>query len=38
VVGLLLVTLADSIGDGVVHAFNSTGQVRFLVVDLLDVF
>jgi hypothetical protein len=32
------VTLADSIGDGVVHAFHSSEQVWFLVVDLLGVF
>jgi hypothetical protein len=32
------VALADSIGDGVVHAFNSSRKVWFLVVGLLDVF
>jgi hypothetical protein len=32
------VALADSIGDGVIHAFNSFGMVWFLVVDLLGVF
>jgi hypothetical protein len=38
VVGLLLVSFVDTIGDGVVHAFNSTGKVRFLVVDFFNVF
>jgi hypothetical protein len=32
------VALTDSIGDGVGHAFNSSGKVRFLIVDLLGVF
>jgi hypothetical protein len=38
VVGLLLESFADTIGDGVVHAFNSTGKVQFLVVDFFNVF
>jgi hypothetical protein len=32
------VALADSIGDGVIHAYNSTGQVQLLVVGFLNVF
>jgi hypothetical protein len=38
VVGLLLVLFADTIGDGLVHAFNSTEKVRLLIVDFLNVF
>jgi hypothetical protein len=28
----------DTIGNGVVHAFNSTGKVRLLVVNFFNVF
>jgi hypothetical protein len=38
VVGLLLSSFADAIGDGVVHAFDSTGKVWLLIVDFLNVF
>jgi hypothetical protein len=29
---------ADTIGDGVVYAFNSTRKVRLLVVNFFNVF
>jgi hypothetical protein len=32
------VSFADTIDDGVVHAFDSTGKVRLLIVDFLNVF
>jgi hypothetical protein len=37
VVGLLLGSFATPIGDGVIHAFDSTGKVRLLIVDFVDV-
>jgi hypothetical protein len=37
-VGLILVSFANTIGDGVVHAFNSTVKVRFLVIHFFNVF
>jgi hypothetical protein len=37
VVGLLLGSFAATIGDGVIHAFDSTEKVRLLIVDFLDV-
>jgi hypothetical protein len=38
VVGLLLVSFTDTIGYGVVHAFNSIGKVWLLIVDFFQVF
>jgi hypothetical protein len=32
------VSFADTIGDGVVNAFNSTGKVWLLVVNFFNVF
>jgi hypothetical protein len=37
VVDLLLGSFATTISDGVIHAFDSTGKVRLLIVDFLDV-
>jgi hypothetical protein len=37
VVGLLLGFFAAPIGDGVIHAFDSTGKVRLLIVDFFNV-
>jgi hypothetical protein len=38
VIGLLLVPFADTIGDGVVHTFDSTEKVWLLVVNFFNVF
>jgi hypothetical protein len=38
VVGLLLGSFVGTIDDGVVHAFNSAGKIRLLIVDFLKVF
>jgi hypothetical protein len=32
------VPFADTIGDGVVYTFNSTGKVRILIVNFFNVF
>jgi hypothetical protein len=31
-------SFANTIGYGVVHTFNSTGKVRLLVIDFLQIF
>jgi hypothetical protein len=38
VVGLLLVSFAYTIDDGVVYAFNPKGEVRLLIVHFFKFF